>query len=314
MDDIAMDDIAYEDMEYIEFAEHYANGNLIDARQLYTSNPEDLKYSNNISIHSDQYIIFKFSCWFGYLNVAKWIHSFDNFNYNDNYNILFIICCSQGHLDVVQWLYSFGNIDAHIINKAFLQSCKNGYLDVAIWLYSLGNIDINTTNKAFRWGCKKGNLDIVQWLYSFGNIDIHYSNDYAFRISCKEGMKQNGYCDIFHLDIAKWLATLDDNYQLVIEDDELVSFKILNPLLDALFKNRQFDKIAEKINITKIDIDIDTVDCSICYEKKDIIVRTICKHDFCMECVYIWKYVNNHNKCPYCRQSFKFLFYYQNKK
>ena len=52
-----MDDIAYEDMEYVEFAEHYANGNLSDARQLYTSNPEDLKYSNNISIHSDQYIL-----------------------------------------------------------------------------------------------------------------------------------------------------------------------------------------------------------------------------------------------------------------
>ena len=47
--------------------------------------------------------------------------------------------------------------------------------------------------------CKFGNLNLAQGLYKTHQIDIHADDEYAFRWSCENG----------HIEIAKWLLTLD---------------------------------------------------------------------------------------------------------
>lgn len=86
-----------------------------------------------------------------------------------------------------------------------------------MWLYSLGGVDIHARNDfAFRSSCVNNKLNISKWLYSLGGIDIRAKNDCAFKKSCRYR----------HLEVAKWLTSICEKYIIVIQDNEIVEWKI----------------------------------------------------------------------------------------
>jgi hypothetical protein len=114
---------------------------------------------------------------------------------------IFIVVCYYGLLEVAKWIYSSCNINVHVFNdEAFKCSCYNGHLEVAKWLYyDVGDINIHIENDyVFIMSCSNGHLEVAKWLYSLGNVNIHFQNDKSFCFSCIHG----------HLEVAKWLYSL----------------------------------------------------------------------------------------------------------
>jgi hypothetical protein len=146
-----------------------------------------LDYSR-IDIHADDDWAFRYACYYGHLNVVKFLPTLEP---------------------------SHGSIDIHAGNEyAFQIACKNGHLDVVKFLLTLepdhGRIDIHADDElAFRFACHYGRLDVVKFLLTLepdhGRIDIHADNEYAFRIACN-----NGY-----FDIVKFLLTLESDHNRI---------------------------------------------------------------------------------------------------
>ena len=157
-------------------------------------------------------------CVYGQLDIAKWLYSMGNINFN--FSQIFYKICSNGHIEVAKWLYylkskqyienSFGgetfdsdheDDQIYVIKNAFRISCEKGYVNLAKWLYSL-NVTINrsTIDICFRQNCNNGNIVMAKWLYELG-ADIRSIQDYAFRNTCANG----------HLELAKWLYELGAN-------------------------------------------------------------------------------------------------------
>lgn len=123
---------------------------------------ENYKFSNNFIAK-----LFVDNCSDDHLNVIKILYN-PNINIHDNKEYVFRWSCWNGHLNTAKWLYQLDNkIDIHILKDyTFRVCCAIGQLDVAKWLYSLdGKIDIHAANNsAFRWSCINCHLDVVQWL------------------------------------------------------------------------------------------------------------------------------------------------------
>ena len=69
--------------------------------------------------------------------------------------------------------------------------------------------------------------------------------------------------------------------------------------LNYLYKNLLYNNILQYIDIKKINID--NMDCSICYNNfRNPIKINNCNHIFCEECIYAW--LSQKNSCPICRQ------------
>jgi hypothetical protein len=62
---------------------------------------------------------------------------------------------------------------------------------------------------------------------------------------------------------------------------------------DSIYK--YFDNLKSKI----IKLENKTEECYICYENKEEVFITECKHNFCVECSRKW--FKNNNSCPYCK-------------
>lgn len=116
-------------------------------------------------------------------------------------------------------LYDEGDRSMEYDNDTFVKICSFGRLDIAQWLYSTGNIDIHTDDeKPFRLSCCCGRKDIAQWLYEL-NEDINTSvwNHEAFRCACY----------FKRIDVVQWLCTISEMYEVIIEDDEILGYQIL---------------------------------------------------------------------------------------
>jgi hypothetical protein len=150
-------------------------GNLKVCQYLfYTCSDESLQlsryaYYDKSNVPNLGHKMFKNACYYGYIDVAKWIIGLKN-----NPKI--------------------GKIDIHFEDEyCFYNSCINGHIKIAKYLIELGNdpyygkVNIHIKNEhAFVFACIYNHLDVVKWLVElsnnpeYGKIDIHYASDYAF--------------------------------------------------------------------------------------------------------------------------------------
>ena len=180
----------------------------------------------------------------------------------------------------------------------FYNACIHGRLEMAKLLYSLGGLDIHLGNDmVFRYTCRNGHLEVAKWLYSLGNIDIQAYDEYAFRHACRNG----------HTDIARWLVSIFDEYFVVIQNNKIIEWKILNPI-DVYIKNKEFTKIIPIINIKKEQHNPLNIECPVCYDKTPkLTIKIECGHIFCIACINtVKKYLSN---CPMCRKNITYFSY-----
>jgi hypothetical protein len=102
------------------------------------------------------------ACGNAHLNVAFWILKIKPEFYisaetNEGFISAFLMACYYGWLNVVKWIYLMKHIDINHVEKAFVWACKNGHLEIAQWIYQV-NPSINISayeNQAFRECCDK---------------------------------------------------------------------------------------------------------------------------------------------------------------
>lgn len=174
----------------------------------------------------------------------------------------------------------------------------NEHLEVAKWLYSLGCINIHLGNEyIFRYACKNGHLEVAKWLYSIGNIYIQADNDDAFRYACIKG----------HTDVARWLVSIFDEYYILVHNEKIIEWKILNPI-DIYIKNKEFTRIIPIINIKREQHNPLNIECPICFDQiPKLTIKTECGHIFCIYCIHMIK--NTNGSCPMCRKSLEYFSY-----
>jgi ankyrin repeat protein len=108
---------------------------------------------------------------------------------------IFCDACFYGRLEVAKWLLSV-KPDINISGEngcAFRWSCKNGHLEVAQWLLSVKpDINISADNEyVFRFACINGDLEFAKWLQSLKPwlyvIEYDINGNYAgYKIRSKE--------------------------------------------------------------------------------------------------------------------------------
>jgi len=214
----------------------------------------------------------------------------------------FEIVCGNNNLEIAKWLLILEKKQGINYNKTgvFINACTSGNLETAKWLYSLDDKpDIHFNNEIlFITTCICGNLDVVKWLLSLEDKpDIHIMNDYAFRAICNIAQ----FCLEIHIKVIEYLVTISDDYQVIIEDGKIKSWKVQNKL-QFLLENKDYDKIIEKLKIPIKAIKISEDNkCSICYENNYNFL-TSCNHTFCEECFMIWYIEYNNKECSFCKQ------------
>ena len=275
----------------------------------------------NINFHAYDESAFKLSCMTGHLKVANWLwklcidHNLGAINVHAGKEDAFIYSCENGYLEVAIWLWqlcidnNLGLINIHADDDyAFMRSCKKGHLEVAKWLWqlcidhNLGLINIHANNTyAFRKACQNGHLEIAKWLWqlcidnNLGLINVRACNDDAFKWSYNSS----------HFGVTKWLATLEPAYKLIIENNLIISFSIMDPIDELLEKQSDinYDKALQCLGITKTVILKEWPTCLICHEVHDKIIKLNCEHCICLENGYKW-FKNRKQKCMYCNISF----------
>ena len=167
-------------------------------------------YDNySINIHTEEDYIFKYCCFNGHLDIAKWIYNLDNdikivdLRLNKFFTFEYVII--KGYLEIYKWLIDISDkVDINDIEYHFRLCCEKGHIDIAKWIFANYTFDIHNYDNdefCFNIACEKGYVNMTKWLYEVNDtypVDIHNENNYPFRISCENG----------HLELVKWLYTL----------------------------------------------------------------------------------------------------------
>jgi hypothetical protein len=283
------------------------NGHLDTSRWIYSL--------GDVDIHTKNDHAFRWSCVNGHLETAQWIYSLGDVNIHTKNDHAFRWSCVNGHLETAQWIYSLGDVNIHILDDyAFRWSCDSGHLEIAQWIYSLGTreapgrrapepqrglgeMNIHARHDhAFRWSCVNGHLETAQWIYSLGDVNIHTEDDHAFRECCINR----------HLEIAQWLMSLCKQYKVVIENNRIMSYSVIDEI-NELMKDREYEDVCEKLNITQTTTTA-LSECIICYDCEDekVLKLTCCAHGhvYCVKCLYNW-FKKNPRKCVLCQSQFE---------
>jgi hypothetical protein len=180
------------------------------------------------------------------------------------------ILCLNGHFSLVYDLYINGNIDD--ISNAFIYACENGKgLFLAKWLYYTHFLSKKTIHCAFY---NSNDIHTIKWLYSIEFIPIRKNNNAYFIERCLN----------YELIILDWLCEINPNYSYYIVDGY----------------------IEYNIDLYKILTNLEKKECSICLETNSNSM-TLCKHDFCYDCINEWYKKNN--SCPMCREKMEEVYF-----
>jgi hypothetical protein len=128
-------------------------------------------------IHTNGWHVgFEQACRFGDFELVQWMYSRNEgiiqriLDDEDEINhLLFISVCRRGHLDIARWLHSFEDFNAilndDIFNIAFIHCAERGRLEVMEWLYSLGCIDISRNDyEVYTLAEENEQTEVVDWL------------------------------------------------------------------------------------------------------------------------------------------------------
>lgn len=201
----------------------------------------DLDTQGMIKIRKRKEEFFKSACIFNNLEFAKWFYrlclenkNYGKINIRAGNDIIFKLSCSNGHVEVLRWLcelssdrevrtvpFVLSDFDPKSMfkNKEFLEACENNQLQILKYLYSLDNkINNELLIVLFKTSCKLGYLEMAQWLYS---ISIESGNQINFTI-LKSAFQQA--CIRNHKKVAKWFASLSENYRFEIVNDRINRF------------------------------------------------------------------------------------------
>lgn len=127
----------------------------------------------------------------------------------------FIIACGTGYLGVAKYYHSqclstipFSDI---FNDNLFPTICMNGHTNIVEWLLPIYHKQITSDvyDLVLRFSCRHGKLEIIKMICSVNKLNIRVNNDYAFRTSCEFG----------HLDVAKYLISLDDGINIHSDDE-----------------------------------------------------------------------------------------------
>ena len=182
----------------------------------------------------------------------------------------------------------------------FKVACANGHIHIARWLLKeIPEIDVSIDcEDPLRYACREGHIEIVKWLYEINpNMDVSVCFFQPFTNSCNNG----------HIEIAKWLyETFPEIREMIKNSDGVFDIfkysviynytnypEIVNWLQQL---NLQRKEIIYNPNVKKRNLNLESNNCCICYEKSNI--ETSCGHFGCEECFSL---ISDH-KCPYCRQ------------
>ena len=105
--------------------------------------------------------------------------------------------------------------------------------------------------------------------------------------------------------ILEWFKSIDSKYNYIIVNNKYRTN--ITDTVSYFIRNEEYDKIIEQIKIKK-DETLELEDCSICYEKGNILTK--CKHSFCFKCLCDWYIQCKYGKesCPYCRNILKLTY------
>lgn len=316
------------------------SGNIEMVKWFYELNKDSIK-----DVYQGWNGLFCCICGHGYTDIAKYLLEI-NENIDINYfgNKAFIMSCKNGHIDLAKWLFSLKN-NTLMYKEAFVLSCGNGFIDIAKWLIESTDItiDTDTCQLSFDAACKNGYLYVVIWIFELAKnanlfIDIHKDNEGAFRACCKSGYYElllylydkdssinitindhEGFltaCKNKHVEIAEWLTTKCHEYCVVVKNGVINKYRINNELSIALdiLNSDDLDKytdIFKLLGITETNRYFDGEDnnrnCVICGDYKERMIKTECRHVYCLECLLHWFITVNLKKdfkCAYCRTVF----------
>jgi len=156
------------------------------------------------------------------INIIKWLFSLDIKPCSNEYINIIKIACAEGSLDLIKLLYPLFSK----YNKSEL------------------NINYNKLDEVcFTIAVEYGQLEVVQWLYEVIYIDDCNFIDSAFISACDKPKicECFKYCNISvdikvnennKLEIIKWLYSLDNKYDIHINNDKLFITACVNEYLE----------------------------------------------------------------------------------
>ena len=126
----------------------------------------------DIDVHTDNECVFRYSCQYGYLNIAKWLVSiFGDINIHAENDYAFRWSCENGHRNIIKWLVSnFTDIDIHCIENWM------------IYEYRLCNA-ITKDNEIFHYNIDEYAKDIITQYNINDYLIQNYCNGECF--SCR---------------------------------------------------------------------------------------------------------------------------------
>lgn len=241
------------------------------------------------------------------------------------FDTCFAIGCENNHLELAQYLYSINpRVDIHYNDEEpFRMACYYGNMEVLEQLVEWGNmmqypIDIHANNdEAFKLACSNYQMHIINKLFELSIMSpqkIDFSHDNYVVIS--ELLTDNKF------DIARKLFQLDPrqtltglvihsykiplNAEKVFVEKSLEVYNVFRDLSEEIIKNlplwirKIYLKNRLKMALSELPEDKNPVECLVCKDKMTTNV-TLCKHQFCMECLEQW--IKKSSTCPYCRSN-----------
>jgi hypothetical protein len=171
---------------------------------------------------------------------------------------------------------------------------------VAQWLWkTIPAINPHATDEwAFVGCCTNGYIEVAQWLWcECAPIDIHAQHDAAFKQSCN-----NEYTEL-----AQWLCSIESSYQVTIEDDEIIRWKIIDHYLKQLdVLDDDYSSALNNLNIKSVHKQPEDI-CMICMEDHTNILQLPCNHYYCLESLLrYYECTQTKEVCFYCKKSYRF--------